>query len=96
LEKELADQGPTERREALNEIMRVELGIYEAQLQYDDMRAEYNKENGLPEDDANFNEEDRKNLKEAAKIKGQIKKRLKKLKKKQKKKSGDKKKKADK
>jgi hypothetical protein len=96
LEKELADQGPTERCKALNKVMSCELGLYEAQLQYDDMRAEYNKENDLPEDDVNFGEEDRKNLKEAAKIKDRIKKRLKKLKKQQKKKSGGKKKKAKK
>jgi hypothetical protein len=96
VEKELAEQGPTDRVKALRKLTNVQLFGYETQLRYWDMRAEYNAEHDLPEEEPVISEEFRDKLKKAAEMKARVKKQWKKAKKHQKRKTGNKKKKADK
>lgn len=96
VEKELAEQGPTDRLKALRKLTNVQLFGYETQLQYWDMRAEYNAEHDLLEEDPIISDEFREKLKKAAEMKARVKKQWKKAKKQQERKAGSKKKKADK
>lgn len=91
VEKELAEHGPTERLGALRKITNSHLRLIKSQLQYWDMRAEYNAERDLPEEEPVTSEEFRGKLKTADEMKAKVKKQWKKLNKQHKKKRAAKK-----